>query len=464
MKQLLIAFLLLTTNIWSDNHLEVTSRHNGNGYTLQSGDVAFSGDAIQFTFSAVTNGTLKIFHDNNGSKEELYSKNISANHLYTFSDSQELILDNTVGMEHFIFELDEKIVKKFSLMHLDKKINTKTKQRTHKDNTTSQNKNEAFVKNLLKYTPLETRAYTDMTKIKTKTRSATDKRIYRELSSPTVVIQANNEMGTGLVVSKKGKILTSWHVVKDLPYVSVAFKPVIGNTPAKNNYYTARVVKKDKTRDLALLHLNDTSTVQKRNIKLIPFFDIEKIEVGEDIYTMGHPVGYYFSFGNGTISNILNDHKWQAKGIQHKANYILKTQNTISSGNSGGPIVNKDMKLLGIVAYSDTKGQNLNFGISIKDIKDFLHTTEQIDITPESIVKNNISETNMKNKPKKQSNFGEIINVLDPQGNTMQLKKIDSNNNGIPDIMFLDTNNNGEWDRIYYDKDEDGVVDRWSNL
>lgn len=453
MKKILCLSLLTTALIWSDFHLQVKSIQNGSEYLLDSGDIVFSGDTLRFSFHSDTASTLKIFSDDN--KIVLHTQILTKNTNYVFPEKgKELKLDDNIGIETFTFKLNNKKVKTFILHHVSKNIPKKIKTDTKERNTTE----------TINFPTFGNRKYTDQSSIKSNSRNATDKRVFKELSTPTVIVKSGDELGAGVVIDTKGHILTNWHLIQKQDLAYIAFKPRIGNKPNKSNYYSAQVIKSDPKKDLTLLQLLNNEIVEDKNINPISLSGMKNPEVGEDIYTIGHPRGYYYNLTSGIVGSILNDHTWKAKGIQHKAKCIIKTQNQISDGNSGGPLVNKDLELLGLMTYSDTKGQNLNFAVSIEDIQDFLNAKQSPQIHTAIVTPHNtLKETAFRTKPTRAITSDITYNVVDRKGNPIIIQRLDSNGNGKADIIMIDTDKDGQWDKIGYDRDEDGIIEKWNS-
>ena len=102
--------LISISAVWSDFHLEVIAEHNGSNYMLDSGDIVFSGDELKFSFYSNKNGVVEIFSGDD--KRPIYSRQIEANKTYRFPENDKvLILDDTVGMEEFIFVQNGKTTK-----------------------------------------------------------------------------------------------------------------------------------------------------------------------------------------------------------------------------------------------------------------------------------------------------------------------------------------------------------------
>lgn len=482
--KLLYLSLLFVLSLEAQFFLDAESIHNNNTYILENQDIVFSKDSVRFAFKTDKNDLLKIYYDNKGSLEEIYSKQLRKNQTYTFPEFKKwIVLNDDIGVEKFIFKLsrEEKI---FELNHIDKisKIN----QGEVKINT------DKKVLTTIAFKELDNRTYYNLSDVKSNTRGKTEIKVYKQLSESVVLIDTGGDIGSGVVISKDGKVLSNWHVVKDKATALVAFKPKIGNKPTKNSYYLAHVVQVNIEKDLALLQLDNKSLTS--NIAPIRLSNIEDIEIGQDAYSIGHPLGELWTFNTGLVSQIRTDYTWTTSNIKHISKYIIQTQNSISRGNSGGPLVNENNELLGINTLSKSAGQNLNFSISVSDIKSFLNQSNNktiqnnyLESTP-NFIKYNIVKT--KNGTDTKGNKisrayvdsdknGQIdISLIDihrngkwnlfytdaNENNIYEEKKVDRNENGIVELIYKDKNEDGQWDLIGYDKDEDGNIDKWNNF
>ena len=483
MKSVYIS-LLFALSLEAQFFLNAESMHNKNTYKLETQDVVFSKDSIRFTFKTDKNDVLRIYYDNKGSLEEIYSKQLSKDQIYTFPESKKwIVLNDDIGIERFIFKLSNE-KKVFELNHIAKiaKINQgKAKLDTDKKILTSTGLKK-----------IKNRTYFDLTDVKSNTRGPTEIKVYKQLSKSVVLINADGEIGSGVVISNDGKVLSNWHVVKDKSSVLVAFKPKIGNKPTKNSYYLAHVAQVNIEKDLALLQLDNKNLTS--NITPLKLSNIEGIEVGQDVFSIGHPLGELWTFNTGLVSQIRTDYTWTTSNIKHSSDYIIQTQNSISRGNSGGPLVNENNELLGINTLSKSAGQNLNFSISVSDIKSFLNQSndktiqnDYLESTP-NFIKYNIVKTKhgidvKGNKISRayvdSDNNGKIdISLIDihrngkwnlfyadaNENNIYEEKKVDRNGDGIIELIYKDTNEDGQWDLIGYDKNEDGKIEKWSSF
>ena len=94
------------------------------------------------------------------------------------------------------------------------------------------------------------------------------------------------------------------------------------------------------TKDLALLEI-PKDLYKKNDFISLKLANADSLKKGIDIYNMGHPVGYYYAFEYGMLTNILNDYSWET----FNADYILQYSMNSNKGNSGSPIVNDKIAL-----------------------------------------------------------------------------------------------------------------------
>lgn len=144
-------------------------------------------------------------------------------------------------------------------------------------------------------------------------RGPRDIALFKALSPSVVLIRTPKELGSGSVIAN-GFILTSSHVVGDASVVGVLYKPDAVSNPVETSMITARVIKIDQVRDLALLQPTSISSAAKP----IELGDAKDIQIGADVHAIGHPLGYDWSYTSGIISQILNDYSW----LEYRADVI----------------------------------------------------------------------------------------------------------------------------------------------
>ena len=178
--------------------------------------------------------------------------------------------------------------------------------------------------------------------------------IYELISSSMVridVYDKNNNrvaMGSGFFISGNGKVVTNYHVIKNSYSVKVT-------NYAGREFVVEGVMGYNAEDDVAML---------KVTAEAVPYLEIvgtESLKAGDPVYALGSPLGVDNIFTTGIISN-------PALTI-NGADSIAFTA-PISSGNSGGPLVNSEGRVIGINTRTAVDGQNLNFAVRGEKITD----------------------------------------------------------------------------------------------
>ena len=164
--------------------------------------------------------------------------------------------------------------------------------------------------------------------------------------------------GTGVVLTSDGEILTNAHVIEGATKVSVRFA---GETEPR----IATVLASDAGNDLALLKIDAT------NLKPATFAQPETIRIGDQVIAIGYALA--LDGGPSVTSGIISALKRTIITESGALNGLIQTDAAISSGNSGGPLVNLRGEVVGIntaVARSDVNqaATNIGFSISVDEI------------------------------------------------------------------------------------------------
>ena len=156
-------------------------------------------------------------------------------------------------------------------------------------------------------------------------------------------------VGSGVIVSPDGYILTNNHVVEGADKVEVEIND--------RRTYTAKVIGTDAPSDVAVIKIDAT------NLPTVPFGDSEKVEVGDLVLAVGNPLGIGQTVTMGIISA-----KGRRSPVVDNRTYedFLQTDAAINRGNSGGALVNLRGELIGIPSQilSQTGG-NIGIGFAI---------------------------------------------------------------------------------------------------
>ncbi|BCJ98160.1 trypsin-like peptidase domain-containing protein [Anaerocolumna chitinilytica] len=174
--------------------------------------------------------------------------------------------------------------------------------------------------------------------------SAPDSAKIAEKCTPSVVeVTTDLGLGTGFFL-EKGVIATNYHVIKGASSISVTLNN-------GKEYKIETILGYNEDLDMALLSLPGIGTPLTVS-KYAP-------KTGDTAYAIGNPLGLEDTFSKGIISN--------ASRISEDIKYI-QTDAALSSGNSGGPLLNAFGEVIGMNTMQYTDGQNLNFALNITQI------------------------------------------------------------------------------------------------
>ena len=201
------------------------------------------------------------------------------------------------------------------------------------------------------------------------TRGATDTAVYKQAAPATVLVITDAGLGSGVVISNAGEILTNYHVIRNAKRVVVVFKPKRGVDIKKDLAYVAIPIKVDKLADLALLKVDAPSEL----LHPLSLVGTSNLEVGDDVHAIGHPEGEVWTYTTGTISQIRPKYEWKEEDGTHRAT-VIQTQTAINPGNSGGPLLNNKSEVIGINSFR-MEGEGLNYAIAGDTIGAFLKSS-----------------------------------------------------------------------------------------
>ena len=273
--------------------------------------------------------------------------------------------------------------------------------------------------------------------------------IFQKFANSVVYIENKKDRGSGsgFIINHNGlKIITNWHVVETAKNVTICLKTENLNRVCETDYYTGKVVKRNKRKDLAMIEVKGLP----KSLKPVIYGSYKKVKVGQTAFAIGHPDGLVWTFTNGMVSQKRPNHKWTYKSSRHFANTI-QIQVPINPGNSGGPLFNKDKELIGVNTFT-SEGENLNFAIAVDDLIEFINEVKQEDVESKYIQKKKKGNTWIQKKSDKNKKNG--ISKKYPNS-----KEIDLNENGIIDTWLLDENKDGNFEKALMDLNEDGIIE-----
>jgi serine protease Do len=196
--------------------------------------------------------------------------------------------------------------------------------------------------------------------------------VFRRVSPSVVVIRSRGrdvsasgqvrfgEIGSGVLISADGKVMTAAHVVHAMDEISVEF--IGGET------VPARVVSSEPAADLSLLQLDRVPA----GVRVSRLADSRTVRVGDQVLVVGAPYGLAYSLSVGYVSA-----RWPPNSVYpaFPLAEFFQTDAPINTGNSGGPLFNLAGDVIGIVSHNISKGggsEGLGFVVTINTAKDLL--------------------------------------------------------------------------------------------
>ena len=186
-----------------------------------------------------------------------------------------------------------------------------------------------------------------------------------ENRKPPSLYKEETNLGSGVIVSPQGHILTNNHVISGAKDIEVLLKD--------GRYLKASLVGRDMETDLALLK------VTASNLPTIHFGDSSNLQVGDIVLAIGNPFGLGHTVTSGIVS-ALNRSQFRANNFDN----FIQTDAAINPGNSGGALVNTRGEMIGLNTINITNSggsQGIGFAIPsslAQDIMDRLITHGEV--------------------------------------------------------------------------------------
>ncbi len=194
------------------------------------------------------------------------------------------------------------------------------------------------------------------------------------MDSVVLIIWTDKEsvIGSGFIVSEDGYVLTADHVVDRFDGKTVRVKMRDGDI------YIASVEARDDDVDVAVLKVN------LQNESYLGFGDSDELSSGSKVFALGAPEGFAFSASEGIVSAVRTVKQIKDDvGLEldlGSSTTVVQTDAAITHGNSGGPLIDKTGRVVGLNSFGISKGrkggayqdvEGLNFAIASNDVRDF---------------------------------------------------------------------------------------------
>ena len=165
-------------------------------------------------------------------------------------------------------------------------------------------------------------------------------------------------LGSGIIVSNNGYIITNWHVAGNRYsncYVTLE----------NGDIHNGSIVWADSDLDLAIIKIN------ANGLNYLNLADSNNLKLGDKVYAIGNPIGIEFqrTVTAGIISGLNRTVKIEEENNKSYMEDLIQTDATINPGNSGGPLINENGEVIGINSIKINTAEGIGFAIPINIIK-----------------------------------------------------------------------------------------------
>ena len=183
--------------------------------------------------------------------------------------------------------------------------------------------------------------------------------VYQAILPSLVFIQTRREkatddsgfgVGSGVVINENGDILTAFHVVDSAIEIEVFF--------ADGSQATAEVISVELENDIAVLHPHQPPELIVPAVLGSP----RSMRIGDEAFAVGNPLGLVASMSAGVVSGF--DRSIPVQDSDRRLEGLIQFDTAVNPGNSGGPLLNRQGHVVGIVtALANPSEQNFFIGI-----------------------------------------------------------------------------------------------------
>lgn len=186
------------------------------------------------------------------------------------------------------------------------------------------------------------------------------------------ILSKNNEsqlgLGTGVIVSSKGYILSNQHLTGEKHS-----KCYVTLEDGRN--FDGTVVWSDVDLDLSIIKIS------AKDLPAVTLADSKSIRVCESVYAIGNPIGFEFrrTVTSGIISAKNRTIKLEEGENQSYMTDLIQTDATINPGNSGGPLIYPNGEVIGINTVKISSAEGIGFAVPINVVKQVIKSFDETD-------------------------------------------------------------------------------------
>ena len=176
-------------------------------------------------------------------------------------------------------------------------------------------------------------------------------------------------IGTGIIVSEKGYILTNQHLAQKR-----GAKLIVTLNSGKS--VQGKIVWTEENIDLAIIK------IEEGELKPVILGDSDKLRIGNEVIAIGNPLGAEFqgTTTKGIVSGLDRTIMFEENGEKVFMEGLIQTDASINPGNSGGPLINDSGEVVGINTVKITSAEGIGFAVPINIVKNVIEAYENEDM------------------------------------------------------------------------------------
>lgn len=176
--------------------------------------------------------------------------------------------------------------------------------------------------------------------------------IFEDAVKSVVTIKTDISQGSGFFIANKGYIVTNEHVMEGATAANIITYD--GET------HSVALVGYNSEMDISLLKIDSS------NYDYLKLGDSNNAQIGEKVIAIGNPLGLSFSVSDGIVSQI---HREGPNGFEA----YIQTTAALNAGNSGGPLIDVEGKVIGINNFKVSESEGLGFALESNYIKEVVN-------------------------------------------------------------------------------------------
>ena len=183
------------------------------------------------------------------------------------------------------------------------------------------------------------------------TTSADFSDIIEDAVKGVVTIRTDVGQGSGFLITSNGYIVTNYHVMEDAKAATII--------TYEGDQHSVALIGHNEEMDITLLKIEGT-------FEELEIGDSDDVSVGEKVIAIGNPYGLSFSVSEGIVSAL---HREGDNGY----NVYIQTDAALNSGNSGGPLIDKNGEVIGVNNFKIENGESLGFALESNTMKEVVN-------------------------------------------------------------------------------------------